>query len=80
MGPAISDYNMRLMILLTVIQLSGGQCTSKALKERFKKQKSDILSMTTNLRASRQNLANLKKPVKASLKTKMTPFLHEIDF
>jgi len=27
MGPALSDYNMRL-ILLSVIQLSGGHCTT----------------------------------------------------
>ncbi len=31
MGPAISDYNMRL-ILLSVIQLSGGHCTNGQLK------------------------------------------------
>jgi len=34
MGPAISDYNMRL-ILLSVIQLSGGHCIRYLLKHKI---------------------------------------------
>jgi hypothetical protein len=35
MGPAISDYNKRL-ILLTVIQLSDGHCIMKQCKLSYK--------------------------------------------
>jgi len=46
MGPALSDYNMRL-IQLSVIQLSGGHCTSKMysievnIRVKFNCQKED---------------------------------------